>query len=214
MRCWNSLPGPYYATTGSGGYYSTVLPLGTYTIAEQHPVYAQSCPASVTLTMGAQWSVNVGCAGGQALDVQMALANGPARPGFDLHYSAQVSNLTDGSTGNATVTMTLDPLLSYTSASPTPTSVSGNVITWSGNQFVMNQPFQSRGVHVHATVPPDVTLIGSTLNAQVSVTTQNTDVDLTNNTAASAQIVTGSYDPNDKLARTTNGNSNVYFLDA
>ena len=207
-------PGPYYATTGSSGYYSITLPLGTYTITEQHPVYAQSCPASVTLTMGAQWSVNVGCAGGQPLDVQMALANGPARPGFDLHYSAQVTNLTDGSTGNTTVTMTLDPLLAYSFATPIPTSVSGNVITWSGNQFVMNQPFQTKSVRVHTTVPSDVTLIGSTLNTQVSVTTQNTDTDPTNNTAASAQIVTGSYDPNDKLARTTTGGGSAYYLDA
>jgi len=205
-------PGPYYVTTNSSGQYSIGLPFGNYTATEQNPVFDQSCPGDVTIASASQ-TLNIGVAGGQPLDVQLSMANGPARPGFELQYAIDLDNLTPASTGIVTLTVTLDPTLSLASAFPDPSSVAGNVITWTSPQLVMNQAFQQRHVSVRALVPPDVGLIGTTLTTTAQVTTANTDGNLANNSATSNQIVTGSYDPNDKLASTSSGSSTIWLID-
>ena len=204
-------PGPYYVTTNSSGQYSIGLPFGSYTVAEQHPVFNQSCPGNVTLVPASQ-TVNIGCAGGQPLDVQLSMANGPARPGFTLSYAIDIDNLTPAATGVVTVTVTLDPALGFVSANPTPSSVAGNVLTWTSPQLVMNQVFQHRDISIAALVPPDVGLLGNTLSTTAQITTTNADGNLANNSASSNQVVTGSYDPNDKLARTSTGSTSVWQL--
>ncbi len=205
-------PGPVYVTTDNNGRYSVALNFGDYTVAEQNANYVQSCPGALTLASGAQ-TFNLGCAGGQPLDVQLTMANGPARPGFELHYAIAVDNLTPASTGVVTVTATLDPVLGFLSANPAPTSVVGNVLTWTSPQFVMNQVFQHRDITVRTQVPSDVGLIGSTLITTAQITTTNSDGDLTNNSSTSAQLVTGSFDPNDKLATTSTGGTSVWTIE-
>ena len=206
-------PGPYYVTTNSSGFYSIGLNFGDYTVTEQHPVFEQSCTGEVTLAAGSQ-TFNVGCAGGQPLDLDLDIANGPARPGFQLHYGLSLENLTPASPGTVTLTVTLDPTLGFIAANPTPTSVVGNVLTWTSPQLVMNQVFQECNVSIRTQVPSDVGLIGTTLTTTAQLTSANTDGDLSNNTAVSAQLVTGSFDPNDKLATTSTGNTNAWIIGA
>jgi len=201
-------PGPYYVTTGSTGQYSIGLNYGTYTITEQNAVFDQSCAGTATLASANQ-TVNVGCAGGEPLDVQLAMANGPARPGFQLHYAIDLDNLTPASTGAVTLTVTLDPVLGFLSASPAPAIVAGNVLTWN---LTMNQVFQHVDVTVRTQLPPDVGLIGTTLITIAQVATANTDGNLSNNSATSNQLVTGSYDPNDKRAFTSMGGTSVWTI--
>ena len=201
-------PGPYYVTTNSTGQYSIGLNFGDYTLTEQNALFDQSCPGTVTLASASQ-TLNVGCAGGEPLDVQLAMANGPARPGFQLEYGISVDNLTPASTGAVTLTVTLDPNLGFISANPSPTNVAGSVLTW---DLLMDQVFQERNVSLRTQIPPDVGLIGSTLTTTASVTTANTDGNLANNTAISDQLVTGSYDPNDKLATTSLGSSTTWVI--
>ena len=205
-------PGPYYATTNSNGQFTVQVPLGTYSLAEQHPVLVQSCPATAVLSGPTLNNANVACAGGQPLDVQLTMANGPARPGFEVLYAIAVDNLTPATTGTVTLTMTFDPALSFISAIPQPTSVAGNVITWTAPWFNMYTAFEHKDVNVRLQVPPDVGLIGTTLTASATIATQNTDNDLSNNSATTLQTVTGSYDPNDKLANTSMGNSSVWLI--
>ncbi len=205
-------PGPVYATCDNSGRYSVALNFGNYTLTEQNANYNQSCPGAVTLASGAQ-TFNLGCSGGQPMDVQVLMANGPARPGFELQYAVAVDNLTPGSTGVVTLTMTIDPVLGFVSANPSPSSVVGNVITWTSPQFVMNQVFQHRDITVRTQVPPDVGLIGSTLSTTAQIVTANTDGNLANNTAISDQLVTGSFDPNDKLATTSLGSTTTWLID-
>ncbi len=204
-------PGPIYLTTNSSGQYSIGLNFGDYTVTEQHPVFDQSCPGAVTLAAGSQ-TFNVGCAGGEPLDVQLAMANGWARPGFELHYGIDLDNLTPAATGNVTLTVTIDPALSFLSAIPAPTSVVGNVLTWTSPQLVMSQVFEHKDISVRTQVPPDVGLIGSTLTTTAQLVTANTDGNLANNAATSNQLVTGSYDPNDKTATTSLGSSSTWVI--
>ncbi len=207
-------PGPSYVTTSNTGQYTAYLPFGTYTLAEQNAVYVQSCPAEVTISTGNSQTVNVGCEGGVPMDAQVSMANGPARPGFELHYAVDIDNLTSGSPGTVTLSLTFDTNLGFLSASPSPTSVSGNTLTWTAPSLNLNTPFAHRDVNVHFQVPSDVGLIGTTLNTSVTLVTENTDADLTNNTVSSAQLVTGSYDPNDKVATTSsNASTTQYFID-
>jgi len=201
-------PGPYYVTTNSTGQYSIGLAHGSYSAAEQNSVFTQSCPGTVTIASAAQ-SLNIGCAGGAPLDVQVAVASGPARPGFQLQYGIDLDNLTPASTGPVTLTVTLDPVLGFLSADPTPTNVAGNVLTWN---LSMNQVFQHVDVSVRTQLPPDVGLIGTTLNTTTQVATANTDGNLSNNSATSNQIVTGSYDPNDKRAITSTGGTSTWTI--
>ena len=203
-------PGPHYVTTNSTGQYSIGLNFGSYTVTEQHPVFDQSCPGAVNLAAGSQ-TFNVGCAGGEPLDVQLALANGPARPGFELHYAVDLENLTPAATGAVSLTVTLDPALGFISANPTPSSVAGNVLTWTSPQLVMSQVFEHKDISVRTQVPPDVGLIGSTLTTTAQLVTANTDGNLANNSAVSDQLVTGSFDPNDKLARTSSRASAEHY---
>ncbi|MFN8349848.1 MAG: T9SS type A sorting domain-containing protein [Flavobacteriales bacterium] len=201
-------PGPLYVTTSSTGLYSIGLNFGDYTVNEQNANYDQSCPGAVTLASGNQ-TLNIGCAGGAPLDVQLAMANGPARPGFQVEYGIDIDNLTASATGAVTLTVTLDPNLGFISAIPAPITVAGSVITWN---LIMDQVFQHVDVSVRTQVPPDVGLIGSTLTTTAQITTANSDGDLTNNSATSAQLVTGSYDPNDKLAITSTGGTSVWSI--
>ncbi|MEO8587766.1 MAG: T9SS type A sorting domain-containing protein [Flavobacteriales bacterium] len=206
-------PGPYYLTTNSTGQYSSALPYGSYTVNEQHPVFVQSCPAPVTLSTPATQTVNTGCAGGQPLDVMVTAGSGPARPGFTLGYGVQVRNLTATGTGTVTLTLEFDPALTYISANPAPTSVVGNIITWTDPDFTMTTVFQESYLHVDLQIPPDIALVGTTLSATANITTQSTDGDVANNTYITSVVVTASLDPNDKTAATSSRLSDSqYFL--
>ncbi len=83
-------PGPIYLTTNSSGQYSIGLNFGDYTVTEQNAVFNQSCPGAVTLAGGSQ-TFKVGGAGGEPLDVQLAMANGWARPGFTMGSTSTTS---------------------------------------------------------------------------------------------------------------------------
>ncbi len=205
-------PGPYYLTTNDNGQYTTALPYGSYTVNEQHPSFVQSCPAPFTLSGPGVLTVNTACAGGQPLDVMVDVGSGPARPGFALGYGLHVRNLTPASTGTVTLTLEVDPALTYISSTPPASSVVGNIITWTDPQLTLSVPFQERHVHVSFQVPPDVGLIGTDLNATATIATQNTDGDLSNNTYAHSVTVTGSFDPNDKVAATSSGLSDSQFF--
>lgn len=205
-------PGPYYLTTDYQGRYSAPLPYGTYNLQEQHPVLEQSCPGEFTIAGQFPQTLNTGCAGGVPLDLMVDMASGPARPGFELLYGVHVRNLTPTSTGTVTLTMEFDPLLSFVSATPSPTSVSGNTITWTDPQFALPEVFQERFVSVHLQVPPDDALIGTVLSATAAITAQTPDDLLANNVFSTDVTVTASFDPNDKVAATSSRSSNTLFL--
>ena len=61
-------------------------------------------------------------------------------------------------------------------------------------------------------VPPDVGLLGTDLLSTATVSTSNTEADLSNNTYLLQRTITGAYDPNDKLATTSSGNTDVWQL--
>ncbi|MCB0767294.1 MAG: hypothetical protein KDB95_08805 [Flavobacteriales bacterium] len=208
------LPGPHYTTTNGFGTYSLVLPLGSYTLAQQSTVLAEHCTGGpIPFTIATSPNIvtrNLPDTSLVGLDVQLALSSGIARPGFEFHYAIDLRNLTPPSSGATSVTLTFDPALGFLSATPPPTSVAGNTITWNGSAL---NGWQHRDHMVRFQVPPDVGLLGYELVAVASVTTANTDGDPANNSATDLRTITGAYDPNDKLATTSSGSTSIWSID-
>lgn len=207
-------PGPYYMTANAQGYYSANLPLGNYTVGQLSAQFEEHCagaPQPFTIT-GSPGPVVVNFPDSSLvpLDVGVSMASGAARPGFQLQYGIDVRNFTPTNSGATQVVMTFDPVIGYISASPTPSSVIGNLITWNQSQLTA---WQQRHYSVHFQVPPDIGLLGTVINASATVSTANTDAAPANNTYDDAVTVTGSYDPNDKVAATSSQYSEeLYYI--
>jgi uncharacterized repeat protein (TIGR01451 family) len=86
--------------------------------------------------------------------------------------------------------------------------VVGNTITWSIPAF---SSFQERVVHMRFQVPPDINLLGTDLLFNGSFATGNADALPANNSTSLITTITGSYDPNDKTARTSSAWSDELF---
>jgi hypothetical protein len=100
------------------------------------------------------------------------------------------------------VTLTLEPNMTFNWANPSPSSVVGNVLTWSF--FGLNNVTWNHFVDVNVSIPflnnNNIAYVtGDTvcLTAAIS-STSGTDIDMSNNTATSCFYIGTAYDPNDK----------------
>ena len=207
-------PGNTYTSTGSNGWYSTGALPGLATFAAQHPVLAQACPGDVDVVSGTTQTLDLGMSPDAPLDAVVTIGGSPMRPGMQASYWIQARNLSDAATGTVTLTVDLDPVLNYIGATPTPTSVVGNMLAWTDPDFSMNTVFEQDQFHVQVSLPPNPLLVGTIMSTTASLAVQNPDADPGNNTASLNTTVTASLDPNDKLARTSSQGSNEnYYLD-
>ncbi len=207
------LPGPLYTNTTAGGQYSLVLPTGSYTVEAQSTVVEEHCsgdPLPFTITGApAGTTVNHPMVSLVPFDGRVSLSSGPARPGFEYQVGMSVSNLTPSVSGPITVTLEFDAVLDFLSATPAPSNVSGNVLTWSQAQLTA---FQSRSFTIRFQVPPDVGLLGTDLITTATLTSVQPDANPDNNTSTLVRTITGAYDPNDKLATTSLGSGNQWLV--
>jgi len=208
------LPGPVYTSLNGSPYILCLVP-GNYTIEQSSSDVAEHCtgaPIPFTITASTiPVQVHLPDTSLVALDLGVAIGTGPARPGFQFTCGINIQNPTPNASGAITLTMDFDATLSYVSAIPAPSSVAGNTLTWNQAQLT---GWQSRAVSVQFTVPANPALIGTSLLNSVSVSSVNGDGDLANNSASATTTITGSYDPNDKLAATSTRTSETfYFID-
>jgi uncharacterized repeat protein (TIGR01451 family) len=140
--------------------------------------------------------VNFGDTGYIKLDIVAAASMGAARPGFPTLHTFQISDPTHEDSGPITATAQLDPLMTYMSASITPTSVIGNTLTW---DLPALTEFEQHCIQVHAQLPPDPQLIGATVSFDVAAYQTLQEHTLANNVHNVRTVITGSYDPNDKV---------------
>ncbi|MBL7951128.1 MAG: SprB repeat-containing protein [Flavobacteriales bacterium] len=204
-------PGENYAITDGGGYYAVSLPYGAYSVAAVDAEITPTCPpiapALFTIDAAAPYPVvDLAMGSTEGFDLEVQGASGPARPGFNYALSCYVNDLTIQPSGPVTLTLVLDPVLTYVQALPVPTSVNGNTLTWS---FPNIASFGVAPVQVGTTVPADVALIGTVLNSTATVTAVQAEPDVSNNSVTIQRTVTGSYDPNDKLVEP----ADVFLLD-
>jgi uncharacterized repeat protein (TIGR01451 family) len=208
-------PGGYVTMTNAQGQYQTNLPYGSYTIEQTSAVVQEHCvggPQAFDLSVGAPFAVrNFADTALLPLDAATYVGQRFARPGFQTAISVGVKNLTYGATGAVTVSLTIDPLLTYSAAQPPPSDVTGNTITWTLPQLTS---FGHRDVLAYFDVPPDVNLIGTVLTNSATVGIAQPEVNLANNTVTFQQTITGAVDPNSKeVATSSRQSSDLYLID-
>lgn len=193
-------PGPIAFGAGVTGEFYQVLEPGNYTL---------TCSTSATYALSVTPSIhNVVLPGAMDIDslndfgivlqpgiedLTVLLTAAPAVPGFDntvwLSYRNVGTVPMDGS-----VTFTVDANQSFLSSSTAPDMQMGNTLTW---DFVALAIGETRSVaiqvHTDASAP-----IGTTLLHSAMIDPLLTDQTPADNSAALADVVVGSYDPNDK----------------
>ena len=197
-------PGPSYSYTDGAGHYSSNLIWGNFNMTQYPPaVLTQLCPANpypITLNSSTpNVIVNFADTSNIPFDVAAHISHGAAHPGFNFDYGVSVQNLSYSSSGQLTVTLNYDPLLSFVSANPAPFSTSTGQVVW---HLTAITNFQSAGASVTLSVPANPALIGYVLNASVNVSAATAETNLVNNTASTSHTITGSFDPNVKTVET------------
>ncbi|MBS1569321.1 MAG: T9SS type A sorting domain-containing protein [Bacteroidetes bacterium] len=205
-------PGGYYALTGTSGSFSMSLAPGAYTVEQTLPHWTDHCNngpipfevidgAPPTMVEFPDTAVAVGC------DLGVQLSCSAAIPGFVHDLALKARNYLWSQTGEVTITLQLDPSLTFDSASPPPTSVNGNTLTW-----VIPGPYLTyyflAGVRTHLLA--DVGLMGSTITSTATASSAEPDTVQANNAATAWRVVTASFDPNNKVAWTNSGSTTTW----
>lgn len=198
----------YHAYTNVNGSYCINVPAGTYTITIQSNNF-NTCavnPGSLTVTgtAGQQFSgqnIGVYCQPGICNLAINVTPHTTVTPGFPAWYSVQVTNLGTG-VSSGTMNFFYDNALTFTSASPAQTShnASTKTLTWNVNNLL---PGNSLYYWVNFSGNTNIT-IGQFVFTLANVNPTCSDANFTNNVDTIHQAVTASWDPNNKLAYTTN----------
>jgi len=126
-------------------------------------------------------------------DVSVSISGTPTRIGFTGQYWVDYKNI--GSVNESgTVSIELDDLTTIIKTTPEATLIDGNKVTWSFSGLL---PQENRQIQICAQMA-DFHHLGDTLINKANVTISNTDVNSSNNAYTLKQILTGSFDPNDK----------------
>jgi uncharacterized repeat protein (TIGR01451 family) len=204
-------PGAQLLITNSDGTFAGGLADGAYTLTVLDPTLTPVCPQAQPIPFNVSGSVTtltVGDNSTSPLDLAGSAVSNTARPGFAHTVWAQVTNM--GAAPSATVQLTceLDPALSYVSATPAPTTVNGSTLTW---DLPAVAAFATVNVQLITQVSVQATL-GQVVSATFTVQNNGAEANTANNGFVATRPVTGSYDPNDKTAFTSSGQSATEYL--
>jgi uncharacterized repeat protein (TIGR01451 family) len=191
-------PGGQYAYSSQDPY-SFCSELGTFTVSVPNPpLYHTVVPATQSFTIAAQ--------GDQITGLDFALQPTPGiydasvalwgwNPWIGNNTTLNISYANIGTeTADATVTLVLDPLLSFVEASVTETSVNGQVVSWDLGAL----PAGANGT-ITVTIFTAITAEpNEPVSNSVSIATVQTDINATNDSDVLNGIATTAYDPNDK----------------
>ncbi len=204
-------PGPYYLTTGPQGDYGGWIPLGTYTLFV--PPITTSCGNWVCPVTGAQTaSIPTSLSqdngndfywhDGLCTDLGTSNYSLAYRPGFSTNNYVRFFNAGTVAATNVTATYILDPLVTFVSATPAPTSVVGNVVSW----LIPSMPGGYNQSFLVVTSTSSLTPLSTPLTFVSNIPVVGNDPLPGNNSRTRTQLVVGSSDPNDKRVWDANGN--------
>lgn len=206
----------YHAYTDNSGSYCVTVPTGTYVVSASGTNYNTCSLTPTQLTVAA---TNVGqtyggnnfaiyCQPGSC-NLQVTLTpHTTVTPGFQAWYDVQVHNI--GATiATGTANLFYDANLSFINANPVQSSHNASTQTLSFNLPNL-MPGQSAYYYVKFNAPQSLALNTPIFNL-ANVIAGCSDVNLTNNVDTIHQTVTGSWDPNNKLAYVTNYETNPAF---
>ncbi len=184
--------------TNDSGQFSAYLPFGFYTVSQFNPFgFDQECPSipfNFQLnSISPVFIQNIAdtSAFPPLCDLSVNLYLTVARPGFDHYIFLQVENANIQNAPATLLTLTVDSLLQFVSASNGGQD-SGNVISW--NIPPLNG-FSSITTTTRLQVPAGTTL-GTVLSSVANISLESCDTNNVNNSATGTRIVTGSMDPN------------------
>jgi hypothetical protein len=183
------------------GMYSMNVDTGTYvTSVAPYNNYYTVVPAAITSTFNSYFNTD---------SIHFAVQPSPnirdvnvsilpltvARPGFTAQYKIVYKNVGTNTVAAGSIQLVKDTRLTLTGSQPTAT-VNGNNLTWNYSNLTPNTE-ASITINFVVVAPP-ATNIGDTLKSKVWIEHDGTDVTPNDDTAILMQLVTGSYDPNDK----------------
>ncbi len=116
-------------------------------------------------------------------------------PGFNSSFSVSYYNAHPYISANGNITLTLDPNLNFVSASPAPSSISGNTLTWNFTNLL--NPYTPTQIHVTTFTPTNVGINTPINNCSHINLTSGVDVNLANNVSCANTLVVSSFDPNE-----------------
>ncbi len=192
-----------YATRPYLGIYGLSVDTGNYTVTiPSPPAYHTVVPATQTTSFAGYGATDSLPAfalqpipGKRDYEVKTVILT-TVRPGFDdVQLWFNCSNAGTDTLTNRPVKLIKDSRLQFLSATPAQTSISGDTITWNNIQLLPGAS-QLIKVLLKAAAPPALNN-GDTVSLLAFIDTTG-DVAQPNNTAIARQIVTGSFDPNDK----------------
>lgn len=216
-RTVTNAPGGHYELTDGNGQYSEELPYGAFSLDVADPAdHAPLCPAALPapFTLDAvtpNVTLDVALDPLYGADMEALLLSSWARPGFPLNYDLRTLNNGAFPFSAYTATLTYDPTLSYISSSLVPTVNTPGLLEFAVPSLAS---FGQNNINVVLQVPANPALIGTYLDATLTLTPAPADADPANDTYALSSLVVGAYDPNDKQVLTSSRASNtLYFLD-
>jgi len=189
-----------WALTDSMGNYSAYVPVGfTYTVELWNNNQTLACPVSGQYTVTSLPSTNnnfgISCS-----VAQFDLSPDVSGQGFRVNNNSSLwisagNNIISCSPPTATVTLTLDPMLSYVSSTVTPVSVVGQDVVFNAGQLSGVGPEWYSLVTV---LTDPGAAIGDTLCVTITVDPSAGDADPSNNVLTACYPVRNSCDPNEK----------------
>lgn len=188
--------------TDAAGNYSAYSPYSADTLTILPPIYSVANPV--------QYAVNAGDTGKNfavhylvnVKDLQITVTNlTPARPGFDDVIMINYRNI-GNTTMSGTVTLDFnDTNLTFLSSNPAQSGINGNTISWNYTNLIQSEQRSIIATfNVNTTTPLNTLLLFHGIIYPVAG-----DTVPFNNYDGIEQVVTGSFDPNDKEVIPDNG---------
>jgi uncharacterized repeat protein (TIGR01451 family) len=187
----------------NGDYYLSA-PTGNYTVELYNPNsfgLVPTCPASgsIAVNTSSNPTNDFGLTCSSGFDLEAYLWGWGFKPGFPAYLYPQAWN-SSCMPQSGTLTLTLDPLVTFDSSSVVPASINGNVITWNFSG-INNQYWwwwwSNFWNTTYLTTSPNAQ-IGDTVCFTVTVTPTTGDINPSNNTFTFCRDVRNSWDPNAK----------------
>lgn len=192
-------PGPFYTFSDSDGNYNAWLPFDTYTVETiNDPHFTNVCPdtgINLSLVNDTILGVDLGDSTGTDLDLSVHLFSSSARPGNNFTLYVEVFNHSYIPVSNPQTVIDFSPVLTFLNASLPFTSTGPSQVTLSLPSL---GSFSSYFAHLDFSIPANPGLIGSLLSNIVTLNANQPEPNQSNNSDVLQQIITGSYDPNEK----------------
>ncbi|MBK6543524.1 MAG: DUF11 domain-containing protein [Flavobacteriales bacterium] len=180
---------PISSTVNPASAYYTAL---TTTLKSWDFAMTTGCDATLTMT-----------------DLTPSLSAAPARPGFTTPLFISITDLAMWPSDSIDVVLTVPAPLTPIWTDPPATSVVGNTVTWSNRAPLAG--FGSTLFQATVTTPADPLLLGTPITYVVAVSQDSAEASTTNNVYSFTDTISGAYDPNDKLVRTSSGLNDAEF---